>query len=121
MAISFGDNVRVLATPDTVERALAGETGQVYGETTPSSTGVEVIGKLAEDYAINVYFEKRSESFWFAAQLLELVDHAPGTVITLKGVAKKWTRSADGSWIEEDTGGDAATRSTPSSTGGRKP
>ena len=100
---SFGDNVRVSAGPDTVARGLAGEVGVVFGETTPSVTGVEVIGVLLTDYAINVHFEHRKQSFWFAPELLEFVDHAPGTEIRLDGVPKKWTRAADGSWIEEET------------------
>jgi|SRR5215213_2823528 len=101
--ISFGDNVRVRATPLTEELGLAGAAGQVYGETTPSVTNVEVIGEIQEDYAINVFFEGRKESFWFAPELLEFIDHAPGTEITLHGVPKKWVRSSSGEWDESDT------------------
>ena len=54
MAISFGDNVRVVSTPLTVSLGLAGLTGQVYGETSPSVTGVEAVGETSKDYAINV-------------------------------------------------------------------
>jgi hypothetical protein len=64
--ISFGDNVRVRAAPLTQELGLAGMAGQVYGETTPSVTNVEVIGEIQEDYAINVFFDDRNEGFWFA-------------------------------------------------------
>ena len=99
--VSFGDNVRVRSVPLTVERGLAGLCGQVYGETTPSSTGVEVIGELHADFAVNVHFEEKGEAYWFAEELIEFVDHAPGTEIRLKGVSKKWTRSASGEWIEE--------------------
>jgi len=100
--ISFGDNVRVRVTPLTEELELAGLVGQVYGETTPSVTGVEVIGDVKEDYAINVFFDDRKESYWFVAELLELIDHAPGTEITLDGVPKKWVRTASGDWDESD-------------------
>ncbi len=102
-SISFGDNVRVLATPLTEGLELAGLVGQVHGETTPSVTGVEVIGGVSEDYAINVFFDDRKESYWFVAELLELIDHAPGTEITLDGVPKKWVRTASGDWAESDT------------------
>ena len=85
-AISFGDNVRVLSAPATVERGLAGLVGQVYGQTTPSLTKVEVVGETKEDYAVNVYFKEKDEAVWLSEQLLELVDHAPGTEIQLKGV-----------------------------------
>lgn len=102
-AISFGDNVSVRSTPLTQKLGLAGLTGQVFGETTPSSTNVEVIGEKREDYAINVFFESRDEGFWFSPELLELVDHAEGTEITLDGVSKKWTRTASGDWAESVT------------------
>jgi len=74
--------------------------GQVYGETTPSVTSVEVIGEIREDYAINVFFDDRQESFWFAPVLLEFIDNAPGTEIRLDGVPKKWVRTASGEWAE---------------------
>jgi len=98
--ITFGDNVRVRATPDTVARGAANLVGQVCGETTPSVTRVSVIGHLTRDYAVNVHFEGRNETFWFAAELLEFVDHAAGTEIRVGGVPKKWTRSESGEWIE---------------------
>ena len=52
--------------------------GQVYGETTPSVTGIEVVGNLRDDFAINVFFESRDTSYWFAPELLEFLDHAEG-------------------------------------------
>ena len=79
---------------------MAGLVGQVYGETTPSVTGVSVIGHLTRDYAVNVHFEGRKETFWFASESLEFVDHAAGTEIRLDGVPKAWTRKEPGAWIE---------------------
>jgi hypothetical protein len=90
-----------MSTPDTTKRGLAHRTGHIYGETTPSVTNIEVIGTLTQDYALNVHIEELDESFWFAAELIELIDHAPGTEIRLHGVPKRWTRSAVGSWLEE--------------------
>ena len=95
-SIRFGDNVRVCDTQATREIGLAGLIGQVYGETTPSVTGVQVIGKPRTDYAINVRIEGRKETYWFAADLLELVDHAPGTEIRVG--SKRYVREADGQW-----------------------
>jgi hypothetical protein len=86
--ISFGDKVQVMSTPDTTKRGLAHRTGHIYGETTPSVTNIEVIGTLTQDYALNVHIEELDESFWFAAELIELIDHAPGTEIRLHGVPK---------------------------------
>jgi len=80
---------------------VAGLEGQVYGETTPSSTGVDVIGSPHDDYAINVHLEERDEAFWFASEVVEFQDHAPGTEIRLDGVDKRWTRTEDGGWHEE--------------------
>src|SRR3954468_21122369 len=90
---TFGDNVRIRSSVDTELNGFAGLVGQVYGQTTPSVSGVEVIGELDFDYAINVFFEDRRESFWFAPSLVEFVDHAAGTEITLDGVEKKWVRT----------------------------
>jgi hypothetical protein len=52
----FGDHVRIRATEETERLRLAGREGVVFGWTTPSVTGVEVIGTPAEDYAIPPYF-----------------------------------------------------------------
>ncbi|MCL4524150.1 MAG: hypothetical protein M1453_06515 [Acidobacteria bacterium] len=98
--IAFGDTVRVRSTALTEGRGLARRVGRVFGETTPSITGVDVIGGSGADYAINVFFEDRNQAYWFAASLLEFVDHAPGTEITLEGVPKKWVRTEAGEWLE---------------------
>ena len=98
--ITFGDNVRVRATPETEAHGVAGRVGQVYGETAPSVTGVSVIGALTRDHAVNVHFEDRSETFWFASELLEFIDYAAGTDIYLDGIPKTWKRSETGEWIE---------------------
>lgn len=100
---AFGDKVRIRHLPETESKGLAGLVGNVYGQTTPSVTGVEVIGELTSDYAINVFFEDRDESFWFAPALVEFVDHAPGMEVTLDGVPKKWVRTETGDWREEST------------------
>jgi hypothetical protein len=100
---TFGDNVRIRPSPETESKGLTGLVGNVYGQTTPSVSGVEVIGELTSDDAINVFFEDRHESFWFTLALVEFVDHAPGTEIALDGVPKKWVRTASGEWREEST------------------
>jgi hypothetical protein len=101
--LSFGDNVSVRSTPETQSHGIAGLRGQIYGETTPSVSGVAAIGPLRTDYAISVHFEDRKESVWLSPDLVEFVDHAPGTEITLEGVPKKWTRDASGAWTEKST------------------
>jgi hypothetical protein len=101
--ISFGDNVRVRATPETTTLGYADATGQVQGVTIPSVTNVEVVGGSAEDCAFAVAVQGRGGALWFSPDLLELIDHAPGTEITINGAAKKWTRAADGSWMETNT------------------
>lgn len=98
--IRFGDHVGVRVTAATTTAGVAGRRGHVCGHTTPSVTGVEVIGDLTEDFAVNVRFEDRGESFWFAVDLLEFVDHAPGTEIQLAGVPKQWVRTDSGAWQE---------------------
>jgi hypothetical protein len=99
MAISFGDKVRIASTALTDSLGLAGLTGLVYGETTPSVTKVDVVGELTGDYAINICLDGRDETLWFAPELLEFVDHAPGTEIVLGN--KRLVRSASGQWVED--------------------
>ena len=77
MPLSFGDNVRVRATPATENVGVAGRAGNIHGVTTPSVTGVEVVGGLAGDQAFNVFFDELNKGFWFAPELLEFVDHGP--------------------------------------------
>jgi len=99
--ISMFDNVRVRHSTITDDRGLSGKQGQVYGETTPSSTGVEVIGELIDDYAINVSIEGHKDDLWFAPELLEFVDHAQGTEVVVGKI--KAVRSSDGSWTETES------------------
>jgi hypothetical protein len=101
-AISFGDSVRIRQSPATEHLKLAGKIGSVYGETTPSISGVDVIGVLERDFAVNVHFDDIGEGFWFSEELVEFVDHGSGMVITLSGVDKRWVRNSDGEWIEHD-------------------
>ena len=96
--ISFGDNVRILRTLETERLGIAEMIGNVYGETTPSVTKVEVIGELTSDYAFNVYFDSLDASYWFAPHMLEFVDHAPGTEISVHGSRFKSVRQRDGTW-----------------------
>ena len=60
--ITFGDTVRLLSTPETEAVGVAGQVGKVYGETTPSASGVKVVGELVGDYALNVHFEGRKDT-----------------------------------------------------------
>lgn len=101
MKIAFGDNVRILSSHETDELNLSGKAGQVYGETTPSVTAVEVIGEVKNDYAINVSIEELGSDFWFAPELLELIDHAEGTEIVIGKY--RAIRRADGTWDESGT------------------
>jgi hypothetical protein len=98
--ITFGDNVRVRSAPETEAIGVGNLVGQVYGVTTPSVTGVAVIGHSRTDCALNVHFESRPHTLWFAPELLEFIDHAPGTEVRLNGVPKKWVRQASGEWSE---------------------
>jgi hypothetical protein len=100
--VQFGDRVRILSDPVTEARGLVGRTGTAYGVTTPSVTGIEVIGTPSSDVAVKVSIEDIQEQFWFAENLLEFVDHNAGTTTTLDGVNLKWTRNADGGWTETE-------------------
>jgi hypothetical protein len=96
--LSYGDNVRIQRTPETERLGIAEMIGNVYGETNPSESKVTVIGDVMSDYALNVYFEKLDASFWLAPQLLEFVNHAPGTEVFVHGSLFKSVHQRDGSW-----------------------
>jgi len=96
--ICYGDNVRIRRTPETERLGIAESIGNVYGETTPSETNVEVIGPLRSDYALNVYFDSLKKSYWFGPEMLEFVDHAPGTEVHVHGSPFKSVHQRDGSW-----------------------
>jgi hypothetical protein len=73
--ITFGDKVRIRCTDATEALGVAGQIGIVYGGTTPSVTGIEVIGNPPEDYAVAVQIEGRTQPLWFAEDVLEFADH----------------------------------------------
>lgn len=104
MQITFGDLVRVRATPETKAAGIAGLEATCTGFTQPSSSQVDVFGELQDDYALSIMFEESSDQLWLDPGLLEFIDHGAGMEIGLDGVDKKWTRTADGDWIEEQTG-----------------
>jgi hypothetical protein len=101
-SISFGDTVRVVSAPETERIGIGGKTGPVYGETTPTISGADVIGTLTRDFTLNVYFEDMQQSFWLAEHLVELIDHGEVTTMTVDGSDKVLVRRADGEWIEKD-------------------
>jgi hypothetical protein len=103
--VGFADRVRIKATELTERLGVAGREGVVHGYTTPSSTGVSVIGSPIEDYALNVFFGDLDQSFWFAEDLVEFVDHDEGTVISLDAMDTEWVRLADGEWQERPKSG----------------
>ena len=102
---SFADRVRIKRTEETERLGLAEREGQVFGYTTPSVTDVAVVGILSDDYAVNVHFDELDEGFWFADHLVEQIDHAPGTVISLEGQDAEWVRLPNGEWQEKSSPG----------------
>jgi hypothetical protein len=96
----FADRVRIRASEETERLGLAGREGQVFGWTTPSVTGVSVIGSTMEDYAVNVHFDDLDEGFWFSDDLIEMINHGEGTVISLEGQETECVRLEDGEWQE---------------------
>ena len=99
-SISFADNVRIRDTALTRKLGLAGRQGPVHGETTPSSSGADVIGDCPDDYASAVFLEDRSEALWFAPELLEFIDHGAVTTMSIDGSGIELVRDEDGSWHE---------------------
>jgi hypothetical protein len=98
-AISFGDTVRIRATAETERLSLSERTGTVYGWTTPSVTGVPVIGSIEKDSALAVKLEGQNDPLWFDPDLVEFVNHSPGTTATVGN--RGFKRNAEGKWIED--------------------
>lgn len=106
--ISFGDNVRIRMRPETEKLGVAGKTGSITGETSPSVTGVPVIGGVSQNFAFSVELDDRT--LWMAPDLLELVDHAPGKTVVIDAIPKTWVRAESGKWVEELSGRDSLLR-----------
>jgi hypothetical protein len=100
--LAFGDRVRIRTAPETAEAGIAGRLGQIYGHTTPSKGYVTdpVIGESTSDIAFNVQLDDADVSIWIVPELIELVDHAPGTTIGVGDISL--VRQADGSWERTD-------------------
>ena len=95
--ISFGDRVRIRFTETTETLGIAGQMAIVNGRTTPSATGVEVIGTSSkDDLAIAVTLEGQTKQLWFAEEVLEFVDHGAGTTVEIAG--RRLIRDEHGNW-----------------------
>src|SRR5215212_5493252 len=67
---AIGDILRVRTSPETSALGLAGLTGEARGQSIPSVSGVEVIGRPIDDWAIHVHFGECDAGHWFAPHLL---------------------------------------------------
>lgn len=107
--IGFGDRVRIEEVDATILSGHSGRVGDCYGMTTPSETGVEVIGDTAEDVALNVHFEAEDvPDAWFAPEVVALVGHPEGSRAVVGDQA--FVMDASGSWRPEGNGGAEPTR-----------
>jgi hypothetical protein len=97
--IRFGDTIRIRATAETETLGVAGRLGLVYGWTTPSVTGVQVIGDAQKDHAVSVQVDDQPDPLWLDPDLVEFVDHNPGTLVRIG--ERSYSRSAGGEWIED--------------------
>ena len=97
--ISFGDTVKVVSNEITKRLAIDNKIGEVFGETNPSLTNVDITGANENDFAFNVHFENDEKEYWLSPELVELVNHTPGLEIRVGNV--KATRTENGEWIEE--------------------
>jgi hypothetical protein len=114
----FGDLVRIGDSSETRELGYSGRQGQVFGESIPSSSGVEpVIGDRGEDFALSVFFEDTREQEWFAPHLVEFVGRPERMEMSIDG-GPSYELAPDGSWTEVRA---STTRRLRGWLGGRKP
>jgi hypothetical protein len=71
---TYPETVRIRSTEDTRRLGLADRQAKVLGFTTPSVTGVSVIGPLNDDFAWGVSFGDGEPAFWLADELVEKLD-----------------------------------------------
>ncbi len=102
--IAFGDVVRIRSVPETDAAGLAGCEGEVLGLTTPSVTGIEVIGETDDDIAFSVSLEGKEGEFWFTPDLIELIERGVDLEISIGEARDKWVKRADGSWERRSAG-----------------
>ena len=94
----FGDRVRIKESPETLAAELAGLEGDVYGFTTPSATGVTVVGGAPDDHALSVFVESKGTDFWVRPDLIEFLHVNAGSEVVVGNV--KAVRQPDGTWLE---------------------
>jgi hypothetical protein len=92
----IGDNVKIVRSELTANLGHADRSGVFYGFTTPSVTGVAVVGEMTDDLAFVVGFDDDTE-VWFSPDLVELVDHAPGIRSTVGD--QEFVKGDDGDWV----------------------
>jgi hypothetical protein len=97
---TFGDRVRIRDAEETRVGGYSGQTGTVFGESIPSTSGVTpVIGDRGEDRALSVTVDETRKSAWFAPHLIEFVDHGGVETMSVDG-GPSFTRDPDGTWHE---------------------
>ena len=102
MKSGFGELVRIVSTPETERAGIAGLVGHVRGETQPSASGVEVIGRagIADDFALRVQPEGRGDSHWLTLDLIEFID--PRSAAPSPGSPEPRSRPKTEEWQEKD-------------------
>jgi hypothetical protein len=93
----LGDTVRIVSTPETIAAGYADRTGTCHGFTTPSITGVQVIGNSGADNALNVAFDDGTTA-WFDPSLVAFMDVNAGQVAKIG--EKRFIRQPTGEWVE---------------------
>lgn len=93
----FGDHIRILSTPETLELSIAGKEGQVIDEKHLSFLNIEVIGDPDTDFVLHVYLVDIKEALWLAPGLLE---HQDKPVPWWK-VWSTWSKKSDRQLIED--------------------
>jgi hypothetical protein len=104
----IGDNVRIVGSEPMSALGYADRVGVFYGFTSPSVTGVEVVGEITEDVAFAVDFGDGTETVWFSPHLVELVDQAPGITATVGD--QEFVKGDDGRWVPVEPDGERTRR-----------
>lgn len=94
----IGDIVQILRAPDTIAAGFADRTGTCHGFTTPSVTGVDVIGPGERDEALYVTLDDGTAA-WFDASLVTFLDVDAGQTAVIG--SQRFVRLPSGEWVKE--------------------
>jgi hypothetical protein len=98
--LTSGDKVRVQTSAEAIDAGLAGMVGEVISTSTSIDADFAVIGKIGTGGVVNVSFQEREGTFWFARNQLgkvgssetAVIKNTEGEMQPIEAKSKPWWR-----------------------------